>query len=105
MDPGDELRWEEGDEAMSWTHLSDTTPVGRKDYQCELCYGTIPKGERHVCRSGVSDGDLTTFRMHGECNQVTIDNKWDQDSWEHLDDSSFRDELADWRAAKAKVAQ
>lgn len=90
---------------MSWTHLEDRTPKAAKTHQCELCYGTIAVGEIYRRRTGVSDGDICSFAMHEECHQVTVDHKWDECCWESQDASEFRDELAEWRAERAKVAQ
>ena len=65
---------------MSWQHLRDTTPKGRKDYRCFLCGRAIPKGEQHVQRVSIGDGGLDTIRMHVKCEAIS--QSWDQADWE-----------------------
>ena len=45
--------------------------VGRKDHKCALCWGPIPKGERHVHCKGMWEGDFQDWRAHQECYDVT----------------------------------
>lgn len=89
---------------MSWTHLSDSTPVARKPHRCYLCEGEIPKGEKHLCRTGI-DGEAgrpVTFRMHLGCHELT--KGWDEDDWGCFDPSDFRYGLAEAEKAKAAKA-
>ena len=67
---------------MSWHHFRDETPIGRRDYHCWLCGGTIPVGEEHRVRSGVEDGEVHTFRGHSECFE-------EYDSWDPMEQESF----------------
>ena len=52
---------------MSYTELKYNHPTGRKDHQCEWCGENIPKGEKHMSRSYIFDGDFIAGRMHLEC--------------------------------------
>jgi len=74
---------------MSWTHISDTKPKARRDYRCELCGLTIPKGIVHVKRVG-ADGELISFRMHVQCDEAT--RKWSFEEWENTEPWTFRNE-------------
>ena len=73
---------------MSWTFLSDTTPIGRKTHWCILCDGMIQMGVRHVARRGISDGVPVTIRLHTECEAAT--KGWTTDDWEYNEPSEFR---------------
>ena len=44
-----------------------TYPVARKNYRCEWCGQTIPKGEKHVHHKGVWESEFQDWRMHQEC--------------------------------------
>ena len=44
-----------------------THPVARKQHRCEMCFGPIPKGERHVQYKGKYDGEWQNWRAHEEC--------------------------------------
>jgi hypothetical protein len=83
-----------------YAHLNDTTPVARKDHRCLLCGLQIAKGEKHLARRAVFEGEIGTDRMHLECHQVTLDNGWTNDDWENQDEQYFRMELQEWREAK-----
>ncbi len=48
---------------------SSTFPIGRKDYRCEWCGETIPKGEKHMHFVGVWEGEWQNYRMHDECTE------------------------------------
>lgn len=79
---------------MGWTHLEDTKPKARKRYQCYLCEEPIDPGEQHVKRAGVNEDGLSTIRMHLVCEAVTVANEWDEDRWDYVSGSDFREELA-----------
>jgi hypothetical protein len=55
---------------MSYTELTTSHPKGRKDYSCEWCGEKIPKGEQHLYRSYIFDGDFNSGRMHLECERA-----------------------------------
>ena len=88
---------------MSDRVLSDVMRVGRKDYRCYLCRDTIAKGEQHWHRTGVTDDEFWDIRIHKDCDQVTVDHKWDIDDWECFDSVEFRDELQEWREEQGKA--
>jgi hypothetical protein len=67
---------------MSWTHIEDSTPKAKKEYQCFLCGEVIKIGERHVRRFGYYDGDSLSSRMHVECEEES--REWDQQDWESI---------------------
>jgi hypothetical protein len=52
---------------MSYTKIKSGHPKGRKDYRCEWCDESIPKGEKHFARTYIFDGDFNSGRMHLEC--------------------------------------
>lgn len=77
---------------MSWTHLEDTQPRGRRQYVCDACGRRIRKGARHVRRTGVMDGEFVATRMHAVCEAATHD--WDWYDWEcHEPGRDFDEEL------------
>lgn len=55
---------------MSYVELKAYHPKGRKDYHCEWCGQLIPKGEKHLYRSYIFDGDFNSGRMHLECEKA-----------------------------------
>ena len=65
--------------------LKETKPIARKEHICNLCYGKIEKGEKYVSLS-ILDGDIYTFKMHLECEEVS------SDACEHYDMTSNYDE-------------
>jgi len=73
---------------MSYSHLEDTKPKARRPHRCGLCGRSIDKGESHIKRVGVDDGDFISFRMHIYCESLTKD--WDYMDWECHDESEFR---------------
>lgn len=67
---------------MSWTCTrGNREVVGRKAHRCDVCFKTIPKGERHVQRSGVESGEgFYTMHLHLACEVASKD--WDAGDWE-----------------------
>ena len=52
--------------------------TGRKRHRCELCYGRIPRGERHAQFKGMYEGYWQNWRMHEECyNSYDADGEWE----------------------------
>jgi len=81
---------------MSFYHIRDDHPKARKTYRCDLCGLKIEKGERHTKRTGNSDGDIFSFRMHTVCDDYT-DKYWRYDDWEcEPCESEFLKELKIW---------
>ncbi len=59
--------------------LRETANVrSRKARRCSLCDEQIPAEQPHYVRVGVSDGDLSTMRMHIECHayEYCFDREW-----------------------------
>lgn len=55
----------------------------RRWHRCRLCAQPIRPGE-HCCRwSGLDGAVYVTSHAHPECYQHTLDEKWDEDDWEH----------------------
>jgi hypothetical protein len=57
----------------------ETCVTGRKDYSCEYCGETIPKGARQLYYSGRWENQFFAGRMHPEC----------ADAWRDLDGEPF----------------
>jgi hypothetical protein len=76
---------------MSWTHIEDTTPTARKPYKCYLCGLPIAKGEKHVKRYGIIEGEgRVSTRMHIACEALT--RHWEDVDWEVAHDpAEFRE--------------
>ena len=74
---------------MSWNHIRDTRPKAQKNYRCDLCAGTILKGEQYIRREGSDDCDkeIVTWKMHIECEEVT--KSWGYEEWECHDTCEF----------------
>ena len=63
--------------------LRETANVrSRKARRCSLCDEHIPAEQPHYVRVGVSDGDLSTMRMHVECRAYEQKGHFDQDWYE-----------------------
>lgn len=57
---------------MSWTHFSDANPRAMKRYRCVGCWEWIEAGERHLHRTGVLDGEMSSSRWHPECEEFAF---------------------------------
>ena len=55
---------------MSWTTLSESTPVARKDHKCSWCGQTIPRATRYAYSSGIWEGRMVVNKMHPECDEA-----------------------------------
>lgn len=55
---------------MSYTQLSDSSPVARKQHRCTWCGQAIPKGEKYVRVSGIFDSELQVNKFHSECDEA-----------------------------------
>jgi len=49
------------------TFLRESRPRARAEYQCEICYGPIARGEQHHAWTGKAEGSAYTLRTHLEC--------------------------------------
>ena len=55
-------------ETLSMSDFTNFThPKAAKDYRCEWCGESIPKGEVHAHFVGVWEGEWQNWRMHDEC--------------------------------------
>lgn len=48
----------------------EITPRARKEHKCDLCYGTISKGERYVHITQSDSGDIFDFKYHVGCSDL-----------------------------------
>lgn len=48
----------------------EKTPIARKEHKCDLCHGTIPKGERYVHITQSDCGDIFDYKYHIGCNNL-----------------------------------
>jgi len=56
--------------------LRIANPTARKEHVCEVCGGTIAKGERYQSITSIKDGKLTTSKRHLKChNEVKTANE------------------------------
>lgn len=46
------------------------TPKARKEHKCDLCEGTIQKGETYCRFSGKYDGDMFDDKYHLVCREI-----------------------------------
>lgn len=74
---------------MSWLHLEDTQPKARKDHDCFLCGNIIPKGTKHISRSGIGDDGPERIHMHIECELQT--KTWKEEDWLAHDPVDFKE--------------
>lgn len=48
----------------------EKTPIARKEHKCDLCHGTISKGERYVHITQSDSGDIFDYKYHIGCNNL-----------------------------------
>lgn len=49
---------------------SESTPIARKQHQCDACTKTIEPGERYTRCSGVVDGGFWHGHYHSDCREI-----------------------------------
>ena len=79
---------------------NEITPVAAKKHQCILCGEDINIGVKHVKRTGVWNGDFSSFRMHAFCCEVANE-EYDADAWEFHDVGEFREILHAYERGRA----
>lgn len=65
---------------MSYTLLSETRPIARKEHRCIWCGQAILKGEKYVAERSVFDGEMQNHHWHPECltdARATEDCEWE----------------------------
>ena len=73
---------------MSYTLLSETRPVARKDHRCIWCGQKITKGEQYINEHSVFDGEMQNHHWHDEClEDAQLNNDYD---WEFMPYSNER---------------
>ena len=73
---------------MSYTLLSETYPIARKEHRCIWCGQMIHKGDQYIAERSVFDGDMQNHHWHYEC---LTDARSGQDSeWEFMPYSNER---------------
>ncbi len=73
---------------MSYTLLSETRPVARKDHHCIWCGEKILKGNEYIYERSVFDGDMQNHHWHEECLDDARDNS--DYEWEFIPYSNER---------------
>jgi hypothetical protein len=68
---------------MSYVELKNQHVKGRKEYRCEWCGQSILYGEVHLSRVYVIWGEITSGRMHLECERAMVISSHDAicDGW------------------------
>lgn len=67
---------------MSYTLLSKTEPIARKDHKCIWCGQKIPKGEQYLAERSVYDGEMQNHHWHMECWSASKDEMGYTGDWE-----------------------
>ena len=52
------------------TTIKDSHPIARKEHICELCGGTINKGQKYYRQTNVYDGCIYDWIEHEECREI-----------------------------------
>jgi hypothetical protein len=58
---------------MSWTFLSESTPVARKDHKCSWCGQPITKATRYIYSSGIWEERVVVNKTHPECDEAAAE--------------------------------
>jgi len=70
----------------------NTTRTARKEHKCELCDGTILRGEKYHDKAGNQDGDLWTSKECEKCQPVIVEFM----SSGYADDGYCDEYIRDW---------
>lgn len=72
---------------MSYSLISKTRPVARKDHRCIWCGENIPKGEQYVSERSTYDDEFQNHHWHIECliyaQDVSDENPWEFSPYEN----------------------
>lgn len=71
----------------------EETPRARKEHKCDLCYGTIPKGERYVHVVQSTDGNVFDSKYHTGCYDLV--NRYVRNEGGYVDDFKEYDVIED----------
>ena len=58
---------------MSYTLLSESWPIARKQHRCIWCGQHIEAGEKYRRERSVYDGDMQNHKWHQECNAAAAE--------------------------------
>jgi len=67
---------------MSYTLLSETQPVARKDHRCIWCGQKIPSGTKYLAERSIFDGEMQNHHWHPECAQHCREINDEEAIWE-----------------------
>jgi hypothetical protein len=67
---------------MSYTLLSETKPIARKDHRCIWCGQKIAKGEQYVAERSVFGGEMQNHHWHDGCAKACRAENWNESEWE-----------------------
>lgn len=58
---------------MSYTHLSDSRPIARKQHRCIWCAQFIEVGEQYERTASIYDGEFQNDAWHLECRAAMLE--------------------------------
>ena len=58
---------------MSYTLISETTPVAKKAHTCIWCGEPIIPGQRYVRERSVYEGEPQNYKWHAECRADALE--------------------------------
>ena len=76
--------------------LSEKSPKARKEYRCDLCTGTIEVGTTYTRRSICSDGSVSDFVIHKECDELATVTKLYEESPCGVSSDDFKELLSNY---------
>jgi hypothetical protein len=80
---------------MSYTLLSETFPVARKQHRCIWCGQPIPVGEKYRNERSVYDGEMQAHHWHQECAAAQQAEGSEYGEWEFSPYDNERPEAGD----------
>ncbi|SIT50470.1 hypothetical protein BN2476_830041 [Paraburkholderia piptadeniae] len=82
---------------MSYTQLSDSTPIARKNHHCSWCGERIESGSMYMRTAGINDGDFQVGKFHPECDAAATDEFRRDPGFEYLPYDNERPERVEPR--------